>query len=128
MRKRFMGFFVSGVIFPRIKSSIRTGTSVTPRRAAKNMEKVLVNARGLNRRPSWASRENTGMKLTVMTRRAKKRGRPTLLAAAMITHDSQFLSRHCQGRSPADFQAAGVGDQPGQGLRPDAAGKMQGHC
>ena len=68
-----------------MNSSISTGTSVTPSSAAKNIENVLVNASGLNKRPSCASSENTGMKLTVMTSNAKKSGRPTLLAAAMMT-------------------------------------------
>ena len=46
------GFLASGVILPRTKSSISTGTSDTPSIAAKNIEKVFVNASGLNKRPS----------------------------------------------------------------------------
>src|SRR5258708_2152600 len=38
------------------------GVSVTARRAAKAMENVLVKASGLKRRPSVASRANTGRK------------------------------------------------------------------
>src|SRR5881628_1478400 len=72
-------------------SSISTGTSVTPSNAAKNMEKVFVNASGLNNRPSCASSEKTGMKLTVMTSSAKKRGRPTLLAAEMMTSERESV-------------------------------------
>src|SRR5260221_12194849 len=85
IKKRLMGFLASGVILPRTKMSISIGTSDTPSIAAKNIEKVFVNASGLNKRPSWASSEKTGMKLTVMTSSAKKSGLPTLLAAAMIT-------------------------------------------
>ena len=79
------GFLVSGVILPRINRTINTGTRVTPSSEAKNIENVLVNASGLNSRPSWASSENTGMKLTVMTSKEKKSGRPTLFAASMMT-------------------------------------------
>ena len=64
---------------------MRTGTSVMPRRAAKPIANVFVNARGLNSRPSGPAREKTGTKLTVMTRSEKKRGRPTLRAAPMMT-------------------------------------------
>ena len=59
-----------------MSSSIRTGTSVTPSNAAKNIENVLVNASGLKSRPSCASSEKTGMKLTVITSSEKKSGRP----------------------------------------------------
>jgi hypothetical protein len=40
---------------------------------AKNIENVFVNASGLNNRPSCASSENTGMKLTVMTQSEEQR-------------------------------------------------------
>jgi hypothetical protein len=39
---RFTGFFASGMILPRMNSSISTGTSVTDRIAAPAIEKVLV--------------------------------------------------------------------------------------
>ncbi len=81
MRKRFIGFLTSGVILPRMSQTMSTGTSVTPSSAAKNIAKVFVNASGLNSRPSCASSEKTGMKLTVMTSSEKNSGRPTLLAA-----------------------------------------------
>ena len=87
-----MGFLISGVILPRTAISISTGTSVTPSSAAKNIENVLVNASGLNSRPSCASSENTGMKLTVMTSSAKKSGRPTPLTAAMITSERESVT------------------------------------
>ena len=85
MRKLLIGFLISGVILPRISQTMSTGTSVTPKSEAKNIEKVFVNASGRKSRPSCASREKTGMKLTVMTRREKNSGRPTLWAASMIT-------------------------------------------
>ena len=79
---------------------MRTGTSVTPRNEAKNIENVFVNASGRNRRPSCAVSENTGMKLTVMTSRAKNSGRPTLFAPAMITltRSNPDGSRPCSSR------------------------------
>ena len=52
-----------------MKYPIRTGTSVTESSAAAAMEYVFVNASGLNRRPSCASRVKTGTKDTVITRR-----------------------------------------------------------
>jgi hypothetical protein len=54
------------MIRPRMKNIISTGTSVTDRTAAPAMAKVLVKASGLNSRPSWPSRVNTGRKETVM--------------------------------------------------------------
>src|SRR5215475_10060464 len=68
-----------------MSKTISTGTSVTPRNEAKNIENVLVKASGLNRRPSWAVSVKTGMKLTVITRSAKNSERPTLFAAVIIT-------------------------------------------
>ena len=46
MRMRLIGFRASGVIFPRMRKTIRTGTSVTERSAAKNIANVLVKASG----------------------------------------------------------------------------------
>ena len=79
---------------------ISTGTSVTPRNEAKNIENVFVNASGLKSRPSCAVSENTGMKLTVMTSSAKKSERPTLFAAPTITSKRSrlFGSRPCSSR------------------------------
>src|SRR5437762_9753890 len=71
-----------------------TGTSVTPRNDAKNIENVFVNASGRNSRPSCAVSENTGIKLTVMTSRAKKSGRPTLFAARTITAKRSRSEEH----------------------------------
>jgi hypothetical protein len=45
----------SGTILPRTKITIRAGTSVTDNSAAAAIEKVLVNASGLNSRPSCDS-------------------------------------------------------------------------
>ena len=69
--------------------------------AAKNIENVLVKASGLNKRPSCAVSENTGRKLTVMTRSEKNSGRPTVFAAATITsmRSPLFGSRPCSSRN-----------------------------
>ena len=69
----------------RMSSVISTGTSVTPRNAAKNIANVFVKASGRKSRPSCAVSEKTGTKLTVITSSAKKSARPTPLAPAMIT-------------------------------------------
>ena len=42
MRNRFTGFFASGMIRPRMNSSISTGTSVTDSSAEPAIAKVLV--------------------------------------------------------------------------------------
>jgi hypothetical protein len=42
MRKRLIGFFFSGMILPRMNSSISTGTRVMDSSAAPAMAKVLV--------------------------------------------------------------------------------------
>ena len=42
IRKRFTGFFASGMIWPRMNSIISTGTRVTESSAAPAMAKVLV--------------------------------------------------------------------------------------
>jgi len=55
------------------------------RNAAMAIEKVFVKANGLNRRPSCASKANTGMKETAMMSRAKKLGPPTSLTAEITT-------------------------------------------
>ena len=77
-----------------------TGTIVMPSSAAKNMANVLVNARGLNSRPSCPVNENTGMKLTVMTSNEKNSGRPTDFAAATMTavRSRESGSRSCSSR------------------------------
>ena len=53
-----------------MRSVINTGTSVTPRKDAKNMANVFVNARGRKSLPSCAVSVKTGTKLTVMTSNA----------------------------------------------------------
>src|SRR5438477_6037048 len=90
-----------------MRSVISSGTKVTPSRAAKNIENVLVNASGLNRRPSCAVSEKTGIKLTVITSNEKKSGRPTVLAALMMTADRESVS--ASGASEReDFEAAHI--------------------
>ena len=74
-----MGFFASGMIFPRMRRTMRTGARVTERKAAKNMAKVLVKARGLKSLPSWASRVKMGRKETVMIKQGKEKRAPHLL-------------------------------------------------
>ncbi len=80
-----MGFSSSRRMRPRMKRAAIAGTSVTERRAAKAIEKVLVNASGLKSRPSVPSSVNTGRNATVMTRSEKKIGRPTSTRAAVTT-------------------------------------------
>ena len=84
MSRRLIGFFRSGRMRPRTKSSISTGTSVTDSIAAPAMAKVLVKASGLKSRPSCASSVNTGRNETVMMSRLKKSAGPTSLAASMM--------------------------------------------
>ncbi len=69
----------------RVKSSRMAGSRVIARTAAMAIEKFFVRANGLNRRPSCASRANTGMKETAMTSSAKKLGPPTSFTAEMTT-------------------------------------------
>ena len=49
------------------------------------MAYVLVNAKGANRRPSWASSVKTGMNDKVMMSREKKSAGPTSTAASVTT-------------------------------------------
>ncbi len=55
------------------------------RTAATIMERFLVYARGLNRRPSWDSSASTGRKATAITRRLKKLAPPTSFTARTTT-------------------------------------------
>ena len=80
-----IGFFLSGMMRPRIKNPINTGTRVMDKSADAAMANVLVNARGLKSLPSWASRVKTGINETVMIRREKNSGGPTSLLASMTT-------------------------------------------
>ncbi len=78
-----MGFLCSGTIRPRTKITISAGTSVTESSAAAAIEKVLVNASGLNSRPSCDSSVKIGMKETVMISRLKNSAGPTWEAASI---------------------------------------------
>ncbi|MGY4348938.1 hypothetical protein ACVWXM_005405 [Bradyrhizobium sp. GM7.3] len=80
-----MGFRCSGTIRPRTKITIRAGTNVTDSSAAAAIENVLVNASGLNSRPSCDSSVKIGMNDTVMISRLKNNAGPTSAAAAMRT-------------------------------------------
>src|SRR5258708_5039367 len=55
-----------------MKMTIRTGTSVMARMEENATERVFVQARGRNMRPSWASRRKTGRKETRIRRSGKK--------------------------------------------------------
>ena len=86
MKSRVTGFANCGVSRrPRMKTVIRTGTSVIDRTDANTMANVLVNASGRNIRPSCVSSRNTGTNETMMIASEKKMGRPTCLAAARMT-------------------------------------------
>src|ERR1700674_834134 len=74
---REKGFSDSGLRWPRMKITIRTGTSVMARIEEKATERVLVHARGRNMRPSCASRRNTGRNDTTITSKEKKMAGPT---------------------------------------------------
>ena len=56
------------------------GARVIDSTAANDMAKVLVKAKGLNKRPSIPSKVNIGKKAMAMTSREKKEARPTSLA------------------------------------------------
>ena len=74
---------------PRTKTTISAGTSVTESSAAAAMAKVLVNASGLNSRPSCCSSVKIGMNDTVIISRLKNNAGPTCAAASirMATRD-----------------------------------------
>ncbi len=69
----------------RVNNNRMAGSSVMASTPAIAMAKVLVNASGLNRRPSWASSVNTGRKATAMTSSAKKLAPPTSFTAEITT-------------------------------------------
>ncbi len=71
--------------FMWVKTSRIAGSSVMARTAAMIIEKFLVYASGLKRRPSCASRVRTGRKETAITSRAKKLGPPTSFTAFTTT-------------------------------------------
>ena len=78
-----IGFLCSGTIRPRTKITISAGTSVTDSSAAAAIAKVLVNASGLNSRPSCDSSVKIGMNETVMISRLKNSAGPTSDAASI---------------------------------------------
>ena len=80
---------------PRMNQTINAGASVIESRQAKNIENVLVNARGRKSRPSCAVKEKTGRKLTVITSKEKNRGRPTDWAAAIRMSTRSFPTGSC---------------------------------
>ena len=73
------------MILPRTKITISAGTRVTDSNAAAAIEKVFVNASGLNNRPSCDSSVKIGMNDTVMINRLKKSAGPTSDAASIRT-------------------------------------------
>ncbi|OIQ71194.1 hypothetical protein GALL_471910 [mine drainage metagenome] len=68
-----------------MQTTISAGTSVTDNKAAAAIEKVLVNASGLNSRPSCDSSVKIGMKETVIISRLKNSAGPTSAAASIRT-------------------------------------------
>src|SRR5713226_10303931 len=74
---REKGFSDSGLKWPRMKITIKTGTSVMARIEEKATERVFVHARGRNMRPSCASNRNTGRKETRIMSNEKKIAGPT---------------------------------------------------
>ena len=90
-----IGFLCSGTIRPRTKITISAGTSVTDSSAAAAIAKVLVNASGLNSRPSCDSSVKIGMNDTVMISRLKNSAGPTSDAASIriSTRDLSGLAR-----------------------------------
>ena len=80
-----MKFRCSGTILPRTKITISAGTRVTDSNAAAAIAKVLVNASGLNSRPSCDSSVKIGMNDTVMISRLKNSAGPTSEAASIRT-------------------------------------------
>ena len=96
-----MGLFSSGAILPLMSQTIKSGARVIETSAANNIAPVLVKARGLKRRPSWASSVKTGRKEIVIMSRETKSGFPTSWAARMITaaREPGLPSRsHCSNR------------------------------
>ena len=77
-----------------MNSPIATGTSRTDNRLAAAIAKVLVNARGLNIRPSCPCSVKTGRKLTVMISSDTKSAGPTSFALSRTTcHRASVLRR-----------------------------------
>src|ERR1019366_2528766 len=74
--QRENGFADSDLRWPRMKITIRTGTSVMARIEENATERVLVHARGRNMRPSCASRGPAGKKDTRKKKKKKKMAGP----------------------------------------------------
>src|SRR4030095_3023574 len=74
---REKGFSDSGRKWPRMKITIKTGTSVMARIEENATERVFVHASGRNMRPSCASRRNTGKNDTRITSKEKNMAGPT---------------------------------------------------
>ena len=83
MRARKRGRKLNSVAW--VNSSRMAGSSVMASTAAMAMEKFLVKASGLNRRPSCASSVKMGMNETAMTSSAKKLAGATSLTASITT-------------------------------------------
>ena len=64
------------------------------------MDRLLVQASGVNSRPSWASRAKTGRNDTVMMRSEKKRAGPTSFDARVtMAHRSSAVSMPVSSRA-----------------------------
>src|SRR5258707_4471216 len=74
--KREIGFADSGLSLPLMKITINTGTSVIASNDENPTAKVLVQASGLNIRPSLGSSRKTGMKHTTMISNETDKGGP----------------------------------------------------
>src|SRR5262249_29967379 len=95
---REMGLRDSGRSFPRMKRSIKMGTSVIASTDEKPTASVFVHAKGRNMRPSWASSRKTGRKETTMIKREKKIAGATCLAESRRI----FLLSDCDIGADAD--------------------------
>ena len=98
-RSRFNGLDDSGRISPRTSHPISTGTRVIESSAAPAIANVLVNASGLNSRPSCCSRANTVRKLAVMISREKNRAGPTCTALSRAISHRSTSRPSCSARS-----------------------------
>ncbi|OPZ34304.1 MAG: hypothetical protein BWY96_03165 [Spirochaetes bacterium ADurb.BinA120] len=68
------------------------GSRLTARSAAMAMVSVLVQARGVKRRPSWSTSVNMGRKETAMTNSEKNTEGPTSMSASRrVSWKSPFL-------------------------------------
>ena len=100
------GFARSRKMRPRMNSPIVTGTSVTDSRLAAAIANVLVNASGLNSRPSCPSSVKTGRNETVMMSSEKKSAGPDFLRR--LHHDLPALGRRSASPVSNDRAASAV--------------------